>query len=223
MAVQAGRITEIGKLLARGIEEIYARGKIVTPGFIDLHTHLDGHVTWESLLYPVTGHGVTTVVTGNCGVGFAPVRPDDHERLIRLMETVEDIRFEDLSKGLPWNWSSFPEYLDALERREYNMDVGTLLPHSTLRAFVIGDRSLSDKASDAELAGMADLAYAAVQAGALGFGTSTLRDQRTSDGRHIPSVLADEREFLAIARGMANAGCGVVQAAVEVQPVPACL
>jgi N-acyl-D-aspartate/D-glutamate deacylase len=220
VAVQAGRITAIGKLSARGIEEIDARGKIVTPGFIDLHTHLDGHVTWESMLYPVTGHGVTTVVTGNCGVGFAPVRPDDHEKLIRLMETVEDIRFEDLSKGLPWNWSSFPEYLDALERREYNMDVGTLLPHSTLRAFVMGNRSLSDKASDADLASMADLAYAAVQAGALGFGTSTLRDQRTSDGRHIPSVLADEREFLAIARGMANAGCGVVQAAVEFNQFP---
>jgi len=220
VAVKAGRIAAVGAVSGSGAEEIDARGQIVTPGFIDLHTHLDGHVTWESMLYPITGHGVTTAVTGNCGVGFAPVRPEDHETLIRLMETVEDIAFEDLSKGLSWNWSSFPEYLDALDQREYNMDVGTLLPHSTLRAFIMGERSLSDKASDEELNAMADLAFAAVKAGALGFGTSTLRDQRTSDGRHIPSVLADEREFAAIAGGMARAGRGVIQVAVEFNQFP---
>ncbi len=220
VAIRGNRIEAVGVVSGPGAEEIDARGKIVTPGFIDLHTHLDGHVTWESMLYPVTGHGVTTVVTGNCGVGFAPVRPQDHDELIRLMETVEDIDFEDLKKGLPWTWSSFPEYLDTLSRRQYNMDVGTLLPHSTLRAFVMGERSLSDKATPAELEQMAALAKAAVEAGALGFGTSTLRDQKTSDGRHIPSVLADEEEFTAIAMGMAGAKRGVVQAAVEFNQFP---
>lgn len=220
VAIAEGRIVEVGQIAASGAEEIDARGKIVTPGFIDLHTHLDGHVTWESQLYPATGHGVTTAVMGNCGVGFAPVRPQDHDTLIHLMETVEDIAFADLHAGLPWNWESHPQYLDALAARRYNMDVGALLPHSTLRAYVMGEAALERAATDEERAELADLAQQAIAAGALGFGTSTLRDQRTKDGRHIPSVLADEAEFTAIAEGMSRGGGGVFQAAIEFNQFP---
>ncbi|MCK9543485.1 MAG: amidohydrolase family protein [Novosphingobium sp.] len=220
VAIKGGVIEQVGEVAGSGREEIDAGGHIVTPGFIDLHTHLDGHVTWESRLYPATGHGVTTALIGNCGVGFAPCRPQDHDTLIHLMETVEDIAFDDLSKGLPWNWETFPQYLDALAARRYNMDVGTLLPHSTVRAYVMGERSLEEKAGEADLAALADIARDAAAAGALGFGTSTLRDQRTRDGRHIPSVLADEHEFTAIARGMGAGGGGVFQVAIEFNQFP---
>ena len=223
VAVSGKTIARVGKVDGHGAEEIDARGRIVTPGFVDLHTHLDGHVTWESHLYPVTGHGVTTAVIGNCGVGFAPCRPEDRDSLIRLMETVEDIGFADLSKGLPWNWESYDDYLDALSQRRYNMDVGGLLPHSTLRAYVMGERSLSDQANAKDLEDMSALARRAVAAGALGFGSSILKDQRTSDGRHIPSYLADETEFTAIANGMSAAGSGVFQVAIEFNQFPLAL
>jgi N-acyl-D-amino-acid deacylase len=220
VAITGTKIAAVGKVSGHGKTEIDATGQIVTPGFIDLHTHLDGHVTWESRLQPLSGHGVTTAVIGNCGVGFAPCRPEDHDMLIRLMETVEDIAFADLSQGLPWNWETYPDYLDALAARSYNMDIATLLPHSTMRAYVMGERSLSETASDTDLARLAAVARDAIAAGAIGFGTSTLRDQRTSDGRHIPSVLADEREFIAIAEGMRNGGGGVIQVAVEFNQFP---
>ncbi len=220
IAVRDGMIVSMGAIAGSAAEEIDAGGMIVTPGFIDLHTHLDGHVTWESVLYPATGHGVTTAVIGNCGVGFAPCRPQDRETLIRLMETVEDISFADLSAGLPWNWESFPGYLEALARRQFNMDVAALVPHSTLRAYVMGDRCLTETATAQDREQMAAIVCEAVRAGAIGVGTSTLRDQRTSDGRHIPSVLADEAEFLALAQGMASAGGGVLQVAIEFNQFP---
>ena len=220
VAITGSAISAVGRVAGSGAEEIDARGKIVTPGFIDLHTHLDGHVTWESQLYPATGHGVTTALIGNCGVGFAPCRPEDHDSLIELMETVEDIAFDDLSKGLPWGWETYPQYLDALAQRAWNMDVGTLLPHSSLRAYVMGEASLERAAAEAERGALARMAGEAVAAGALGFGTSTLRDQRTKDGRHIPSVLADEAEFTAIARGMSAGGGGVFQTAIEFNQFP---
>jgi N-acyl-D-aspartate/D-glutamate deacylase len=220
VAIAGDRIVEVGRIAASAAEEIDARGMLVTPGFVDLHTHLDGHVTWESRLQPVTGHGVTTVVMGNCGVGFAPCRPEDRDTLIGLMETVEDIPFKDLTAGLPWSWQSFPEYLDALSQRQYNMDIGTLLPHSTLRAYVMGKRSLGQTANTDEIAQMAQLTRDAVEAGALGFGSSTLRDQRTRDGRNIPSVSADESEFTAIAQAMTRAGRGVLQIAIEFNQFP---
>lgn len=220
IAVLDGLIARMGTVDGTAAEEIDATGLIVTPGFVDLHTHLDGHVTWESTLYPATGHGVTTVVIGNCGVGFAPCRPSDRDMLIRLMETVEDISFADLSAGLPWNWETYPDYLDALAQRQFNMDVATLVPHSTLRAYVMGDRSLTDTATAQDLQQMTQLVCEAVRAGASGIGTSTLRDQKTSDGRHIPSVLADEAEFHALAQGMAQAGAGVMQVAIEFNQFP---
>jgi N-acyl-D-amino-acid deacylase len=220
IAIRDGAIVAIGTVEGIGAEEIDAKGKIVTPGFIDLHTHLDGHITWESVLHPATGHGVTTAVTGNCGVGFAPCRPEDRDSLIKLMETVEDISFADLSAGLPWDWESFPDYLDALSKRKFNMDIATLIPHSTLRAFVMGDRCLTDNASAEEREQMASMVCEAIRAGAIGVGTSTLRDQKTSDGHHIPSVLADEDEFQALADGMARAGAGVFQVAIEFNQFP---
>ena len=220
VAVVGGTIVAVGVVDGAGEAEIDAAGQLVTPGFIDLHTHLDGHVTWEQRLQPLSGHGVTTAVIGNCGVGFAPCRPQDHDMLIRLMETVEDIAFADLSKGLPWDWESYPDYLDALAARSYNMDIATLLPHSTMRAYVMGERSLSEKASEDDLAQLAQIAKDGIAAGAIGFGTSTLRDQRTSDGHHIPSVLADEAEFAAIAAGMRDGGGGVIQVAVEFNQFP---
>jgi N-acyl-D-amino-acid deacylase len=220
VAVTGSKIAAVGAVGGSGKIEIDAADQIVTPGFIDLHTHLDGHVTWEAQLHPISGHGVTTAVIGNCGVGFAPCHPEDRDMLIRLMETVEDIAFADLSKGLPWNWETYPEYLDALAARSYNMDIATLLPHSTMRSYVMGERSLTDKANEADLSQLADIAKRGIAAGAIGFGTSTLRDQRTSDGRHIPSVLADETEFAAIAEGMRDGGGGVLQVAIEFNQFP---
>ncbi len=221
IAISQGRIAAVGKVAGKGREEVDAKGLLVTPGFVDLHTHFDGHVTWESRPKPNTGHGSTTIVVGNCGVGFAPCKPRDRELLIKLMETVEDIPFADLEKGLPWDWETYPEYIEALGRRRYNMDIGTLVPHSTLRAYVMGERSLSDeKPSTADLAQMAALTGEAIRAGALGFGSSMLTEQVTSDGRHIPSFHADEAEFLAITRGMAEAGSGVLQIAFEFNQFP---
>jgi N-acyl-D-amino-acid deacylase len=223
VAVADGRIVEVGSVKGTAREEIDATGMIVTPGFIDLHTHLDGHVTWESRLIPTTGHGITTCVIGNCGVGFAPVKPEDRDTVIRLMETVEDMSFEDLTAGLPWDWESFPEYLDAIDRRKYNQDVAALVPHSTLRSFVMGERALSETASDEDLARIRELVTAASRAGAIGFGSSTLHDQMTGDGRHIPSFNADEREFQTIAEAMAGGGGGVLQVALEFNRFPLAL
>lgn len=220
VAISGNRIVEVGKVRGSGSDEIDALGKIVTPGFIDLHTHLDGHVTWESCLQPVTGHGVTTAVIGNCGFGFAPCKPADRNEYIHLMEMVEDISVADLSAGLPWNWESFPQYLDALAERQFNMDVAALLPHSTVRAYVMGERSIGEVANDDELAKISELVSSATRAGALGFGTSTLQDQKTGDGRHIPSYFADEREFTAIATAMRDAGGGVLQVAPEFNKFP---
>jgi N-acyl-D-aspartate/D-glutamate deacylase len=221
VAIANGRIAAVGDIAQSGKEEIDASGLLVTPGFVDLHTHLDGHVTWENRLKPNTGHGVTTAIIGNCGVGFAPCRPQDRDLLIRMMETVEDIPYADLQKGLPWDWETYPEYIEALGRRRYNMDIGTLIPHSTLRAYVMGERALSgEMATATDLATMAALTRDAIRAGALGFGSSTLTDQKTGDGRHIPSFGADEKEFLAITRGMAEAGAGLLQIAFEFNEFP---
>ncbi len=212
VGITAGAITAIGQVTGSGREEIDARGSLVTPGFVDVHTHYDGQATWDTRLQPSSWHGVTTVVMGNCGVGFAPCRRDDHERLIKLMEGVEDIPFAVLAEGLPWNWESFQEYLDALQARRFDVDVGTQLPHAALRVCVMGQRGADrEAASAADIAAMAALARGAVEAGALGFTTSRTLNHRSADGQPTPTLTAGEDELTGIAMGLHAARAGVLQ------------
>jgi N-acyl-D-aspartate/D-glutamate deacylase len=209
VAVKAGRIAAVGKFGGRGTEEIDARGQLVTPGFVDIHTHYDGQATWDERMQPSSWHGVTTVVMGNCGVGFAPCRPSDHDRLIRLMEGVEDIPFPVLTEGLPWNWESFPDYLDGLASRRFDVDIGCQLPHAALRVYVMGERGERREAATPEdIARMSELAEQAMNAGALGFSTSRTLNHRTSDGQPTPTLTAGEDELTGIALGLARAGSG---------------
>jgi N-acyl-D-aspartate/D-glutamate deacylase len=212
IGIRGGLIAAIATNLGPGSEEIDARGRIVTPGFVDIHTHYDGHATWTNRLEPSSRHGVTTVVTGNCGVGFAPCREEDRDRLIRLMEGVEDIPEAVMSAGLPWTWESFPEYLDLLATRQFDVDVGTQLPHAPLRVFVMGERA-ADKApaTKEDMARMSALARQAVEAGALGFSTSRSLNHRASDGTITYSYAAASEELAEIAKGVAAAGTGVLQ------------
>src|SRR5579884_4543392 len=163
VAVRNGVIASVGKVDGSGAREIDATGLLVTPGFIDLHTHYDGQSIWSDRLNPSSWHGVTTVVMGNCGVGFAPCRPDDHDRLIRLMEGVEDIPFPVLQEGLPWNWESYPDYLNTLAERRFDVDIGSQLPHAALRVFVMGQRGVDrEPATESDIAAMAALAKEAM-------------------------------------------------------------
>lgn len=212
IAIQAGRVVEVGSVKGRGAEEIDAKDKLVTPGFVDIHTHYDGQVTWGDALSPSSNHGVTTAIMGNCGVGFAPVRDHDHDRLIRLMEGVEDIPFPVLAEGLPWNWESFPDYLDSLEEHAFDIDFGAQLPHAALRVYVMGDRGANrEDATDTDIAAMSALAKGAVEAGALGFSTSRTLNHRTSDGQPTPTLTASEKELTGIAMALGEAGKGVLQ------------
>jgi N-acyl-D-aspartate/D-glutamate deacylase len=212
VGVRDGRIVDVGRVAGAGREEIDAKGLLVTPGFVDIHTHYDGQATWDNRLQPSSWHGVTTAVMGNCGVGFAPCRADDRERLIRLMEGVEDIPFPVLSQGLRWNWESFGDYLDALETRRFDADLGTQLPHAALRVYAMGERGAKrEPATPEDIATMAALATEAVKAGALGFSTSRTLNHRTSDGQPTPTLTAAEDELTGIAQGLAAAGGGVLQ------------
>jgi len=212
VAIRAGLIAAVGEVQGRGAEEIDARGRIVTPGFVDIHTHYDGQATWDERMQPSSWHGVTTVVMGNCGVGFAPCKGEDHDRLIKLMEGVEDIPFPVLSQGLPWNWRSYTDYLDALDGRRFDVDIGSQLPHAALRVFVMGERGANrEPATAADIAAMAAIAQRAVGAGALGFTTSRTLNHRTSDGQPTPTLTAGEDELTGIAMGLAAAGKGVLQ------------
>ncbi len=212
VAVRDGRIAAVGRVAGSGAEEIDARGKLVTPGFVDVHTHYDGQATWDGRMQPSSWHGVTTVVMGNCGVGFAPCRPEDHNRLIQLMEGVEDIPFPVLSEGLPWDWESYPEYLDSLAKRHFDVDIASQLPHAALRVFVMGERGVNrEPATEADINAMAALAKRAMEAGAIGFGTSRTLNHRSSDGSPIATLTAGEDELTGIAMGMAAAGRGVLQ------------
>lgn len=214
VAIKDGRIAAIGPDAAvAGEEEIDARGKIVTPGFVDIHTHYDGQVTWENSLSPSSGHGVTSVLLGNCGVGFAPCRPADRNRLVRLMEGVEDLPEIVLTTGLPWSWESFPDYLDLLGSRSYDIDIATQIPHAALRVYAMGERaSEREIATTDDCAVMARLAGEAIDAGALGFGTSRTLNHRASDGSHIPTLTAAENELTSIAMALGERGAGVLQA-----------
>lgn len=212
IAISGGRIAAVGKITGSGREELDARGRLVTPGFVDIHTHYDGQATWDSHLAPSSWHGVTTVVMGNCGVGFAPVRKNDRDRLIELMEGVEDIPGAVLHEGLRWNWESFGEYLDALETRKRDIDICAQLPHGALRVYVMGERGAQlEPATEADIAEMRRLSAEAMRAGALGFSTSRTLNHRSVKGEPTPSLRATEAELLGIARGLADAGSGVIE------------
>ena len=173
VAIDGGRISSVGPKAGPGREEIDASGKIVTPGFVDIHTHYDGQATWDAEMAPSSWHGVTTVVMGNCGVGFAPAKPDRHNWLIGLMEGVEDIPGTALAEGMKWDWETFPEYLDALERMPRAVDVGTHVPHGAVRAYVMGDRGANNEApTETDIAQMSKIVEDGLRAGALGFSTS---------------------------------------------------
>src|SRR5580658_10888511 len=222
VAVRDGVIVQVGAVSGQGAEEIDASGKIVAPGFVDIHTHYDGQATWESRMQPSSWHGVTTVVMGNCGVGFAPCKPEDHDRLVRLMEGVEDIPFPVLAEGLPWNWESYPDYLDQLARRRFDVDIGSQLPHAAQRVFVMGQRGVDrEPATEADIAAMAALAKQAMEAGAIGFGTSRTLNHRSSDGSPIATLTAHEDELTGIALGIAAAGKGVLQVVSDFADEPA--
>ncbi|HEY1709321.1 MAG TPA: amidohydrolase family protein [Rhizomicrobium sp.] len=212
VAVKDGKIAAIGKGLNAGTEEIDAKGKLVTPGFVDIHTHYDGQATWDERLNPSSWHGVTTVVMGNCGVGFAPVRRADHDRLIELMEGVEDIPGVALHEGLKWNWESFGDYLKAIESVPHDIDIGAQLPHGALRVYVMGERGANlEAATENDIAEMRVLAADAMRAGALGFSTSRTLNHKTVKGDPTPSLRATEAELMGIALGLKDANSGVIE------------
>ncbi len=220
VAVSNGRITEVGKVQGKGKQEIDAKGRLVAPGFVDVHTHYDGQVTWSQDITPSSQNGVTTAIMGNCGVGFAPCRPSDHKRLIELMEGVEDIPEPVLSAGIPWAWESFPDYMEWLSKRHFDIDIGAQLPHAALRVFVMGERGARRDPSTAEdNKAMAALARDAVRAGALGFSTSRTLNHRTSTGDYTPTLKAGEDELTAIASAMHGTGRSVFQFVLDLSTI----
>src|SRR6516165_10568957 len=220
VAIKDGRISEVGKVSGKGRDEIDARGKLVAPGFVDIHTHYDGQVTWSHDITPSSQNGVTTAVMGNCGVGFAPCKPDDHVRLIQLMEGVEDIPEPVLSAGIPWAWESFPDYMDWLSERNFDIDIGAQLPHAALRVYVMGERGARRDPSTADdNKAMARLASEAVRAGALGFSTSRTLNHRTSTGDFTPTLKAGEDELTAIADAMHGVGPSVLQFVLDLSTI----
>lgn len=212
VAIDGDRIVEVGVVSGPARREIDATGMIVTPGWVDIHTHYDGQATWDPLLAPSSWHGVTTAIMGNCGVGFAPVRPDAHNFLIELMEGVEDIPGSALAEGIDWKWESFPEYLDALEAKPRAIDIGTHVPHAPVRAYVLGDRCNTDyEPNAAEIAEMAALVREGVEAGALGFSTSRTLLHKDLKGVHMPGTFAGSDEMLALGLSMKGLSHGVFE------------
>ena len=214
IAIDDGRISAIGRIEADGRENVDATGLIVTPGFVDIHTHFDGQITWDPLLTPSCWHGVTTVVMGNCGVGFAPVAPNRHEWLIGLMEGVEDIPGTALSAGMQWNWETFPEYLDYLDTLPKALDVGTQVPHGAVRSYVMGERgAMNEPANPEDIYEMKQLVREGIEAGALGVSTSRTIVHRAIDGVNVPGTFADEDEMMAFGEALKEAGTGVFELA----------
>jgi len=212
VVIAGDRIASVGRFAGRAREVIDARGCVVTPGFIDIHTHLDAQLTWDPIGQPACWHGITSVVVGNCGVGFAPCRPADRDYLMFLMEGVEDIPRKTLAAGMSWGWESFPEYLACLEQRPLGLNVGAHVTHAPLRVFAMGERGATDAPpSDEELGTMRRVVREALAAGALGFSTGRTTMHRTPAGDPVPGTLAAPRELEALAAPLAEAGCGVFQ------------
>ncbi len=215
VAVDDGKISAVGDLAGSGASRsIDAEGLLVTPGWVDIHTHYDGQATWDDVLAPSSWHGVTTIVMGNCGVGFAPAAPDRHEWLIGLMEGVEDIPGTALSEGIEWEWETFPQYLDALDRRSWTLDVGTQVPHGAVRAYVMGERGArNEPARPDDIAAMKAIVKEAVAAGALGFSTSRTIAHRAIDGEPVPGTFAAEDELFGIGSALGELGTGLFELA----------
>jgi len=213
LAITGGRITEIGECAGEAKEVIDAAGAIVTPGFVDLHTHYDGQMSWDEEISPSALHGVTTCVMGSCGVGFAPARKEDRGRLIELMEGVEDIPGSALAEGLQWNWQTFPEYMDALDAKPHTIDFLAQIPHDPVRMYVMGDRAVANAvATDEDIAKMRDVVREALDAGAVGFSTGRSDNHRTSKGEETPASEAPGKELAGIASAFQGAGHGVLNA-----------
>ena len=222
IAIDGGVITEVGAVSGTGRREVDADGALVTPGYVDIHTHYDGQSTWDTELAPSSWHGVTTAVMGNCGVGFAPVRPADHDRLIELMEGVEDIPGVALHEGLSWEWQSFPEYLDDIDGKPRDIDLGAQVPHGAMRLNVMGERGANrEPANPEDIAAMAEMARQAIEAGALGFTTSRTLNHRSSKGELTPSLNAEEDELVGIAEALGSIGRGVLQVVSDFKDVDA--
>lgn len=218
VAVKDGLIAAVGTVHGDAAQEIDAGGKVVAPGWVDIHTHYDGQATWDQEMAPSSWHGVTTVVMGNCGVGFAPAAPNRHDWLIGLMEGVEDIPGTALAEGMKWDWETFPEYLDALERLPRSVDVATHVPHGAVRAYVLGDREQPGAVPTADdIRKMAAIVEDGVRAGALGFSTSRTVLHRSIDGELVPGTTATEEELIAIGRAMGKVGHGVFEMASDLR------
>ena len=212
VAIKNGKIAATGRVSGHGDREVNADGALVTPGFVDIHTHYDGQATWSNRMSPSSHHGVTSVVMGNCGVGFAPVRPTDHDLLIELMEGVEDIPGVALSEGLSWEWESFPDYLDYLSKRQFDMDICAQLPHAAMRVYVMGQRGADrEPATTEDIIEMRRLTEEAIRAGALGFTSSRTLNHRSSKGEPTPTLQAEHDELVGMANALHTMGYGVME------------